>query len=320
MRVKVVSTGFYAPPEVETAADLAPRIRRSESWILSRTGVARRHISHEPMEVMAAKAARDALADGPAPDLILNASTTPRQLIPDSSVYIHQELGLDMVPGHTVHATCLSFLVALHSAAAYIEAGAYKRILVVSSECPSVSRNFDEPESAALFGDGAAAAVLEQSPRDESSRILAFNMRTWPQGAHLTELRGAGLRRHPNSPDTRPEDNLFHMNGPAVYRMARKRAALLIRKSLRDAGMNTDDVDLVVPHQASGGGIEALTKYGFHHDKVVNIIGEYGNCIAASIPMALALAHKEGRLHRGNLILIGGTGAGLSVAICLLRW
>ena len=319
MNVRIVSTGFYAPPRVETAAELAPRLGKSEDWIIQHTGVARRRVSEEPMEAMAAAAARRALGDGPPPDLVINASLTPRQLIPDTSVFIQRELGLEGTPSFSIHATCLSFLVALHNASALIGAGAYRRILIVSSEVGSLSRNFDEPESAALIGDGAAAAVLEAAG-DTSSALLAYEMGTWPSGAELTELRGGGIRRHPNLPGWSREDNLFHMNGPGVYKMARRRVALVLSRVLERAGLSRDDIDLVVPHQASGPALAAIARYGFSEGRVVNIIADYGNCIAASTPMALHAAAEAGRLNRGDRVLLLGTGAGLSVGAAVLRW
>lgn len=320
MRAKIVSTGFYVPEKVETAEELALKVGRDVDWILEHTGVARRHISDEPMEQMAAKAALQALGDGPKPDLILNASTTPRQLIPDSSVFISRELGYEGIPSHSIHATCLSFLVALHHACALVQVGAYKRILVVSSEVGSISRNFLEPESSVLLGDAAAAAIIEPTPEGEESEILGYNFMTWPSGAEYTELPGAGIRHHPNHPDTRPEHQLFHMDGPAVYKMARRRAGLVIGQTLVQAGLSPLDLDLVVPHQASGKAVRVVSEYGIPEERVVNIIAEYGNCIAASIPLALAIANRDGRLHRGDRVLFAGTGAGLSVGAMLLRW
>jgi 3-oxoacyl-[acyl-carrier-protein] synthase-3 len=167
LRVKVASTGFYAPPRIETAAELAPRIGQTEEWIVTRTGVRERRIADEPLEVMGARAARAALQSGGAPDLIINASTTLRQLIPDNSVFIQRELGYDGIPSYSVHATCLSFLVAFYNASALVASGAYRRVLVVSSEAGAFARNMCQPESAALIGDGAAAAVLEPTPDDE---------------------------------------------------------------------------------------------------------------------------------------------------------
>jgi 3-oxoacyl-[acyl-carrier-protein] synthase-3 len=294
-------------------------VGKSLEWILEHTGVERRHIAEEPMEVMGARAARAALGDTP-PDLILNASTTPRQVIPDSSVFIARELGFEGLPSHSIHATCLSFLVALHHAFALVHAGAYRRVLVVSSEVGSISRNWAEPESAVLLGDAAAAAVVEPTPEGEASEMKGYAMRTWSSGAELTELRGGGIRCHPNDPATRPEDQLFHMDGPAVYKMARRRAGLVITDALVQAGFLPADLDLVVPHQASGKAVKVISDYGIPEERVVNIIAEYGNCIAASIPLALAIANRDGRLHRGDRILMAGTGAGLSVAAMALRW
>jgi 3-oxoacyl-[acyl-carrier-protein] synthase-3 len=320
LRVKLASTALYAPPRVETAAELAPRIGKSEEWIVTRTGVRERRIAEEPVEVLAARAARAALGSGPAPDLILNASASIRQLIPDTSVFIQAELGLDGIPSYSIHATCLSFLVALHNAASLVAAGAYRRVLVVSAECGSAGRNLAEPESAALIGDGAAAVVVEPTPAGGTSALVGWRMTTWPVGAALTEVRGFGQRRHPDDPGTRPEDQLFAMDGPAVFKMARRRAVALVYGLLADHGLRVEDVDWVVPHQASGPGLELLPRMGFRPERVVNIVGQYGNCIAASVPMALAHLAASGRLERGQKLLLLGSGAGLSVAGALARW
>jgi 3-oxoacyl-[acyl-carrier-protein] synthase-3 len=320
LRVKVASTGFYAPPRIETAAELAPRIGQTEEWVLTRTGVPERRIAEEPVEVMGARAARAALQSGGAPDLIINASTTPRQLIPDNSVFIQRELGFDGIPSYSVHATCLSFVVAFYNAAALVASGAYRRVLVVSAEAGSFARNMCQPESAALIGDGAAAAVLEPTPDEETSELEGYRMLTWPRGAELTELRGLGQRRYPNHTGTMADDFLFSMDGPGIYRMARPKVHLLVRELLADLGLSVDDIDWVVPHQASGPGLELLPRIGFAPDRIVNIVGRYGNCISASIPMALATLGASGRVRRGDRVLLLGTGAGLSVAGAVLRW
>ncbi len=320
LRVKVVSTGFYAPPRVETAAELAPRIGTSEEWIVERTAVRERRISDEPIEVMAAHAARAALRSGDAPDLIVNASVSTRQLIPDTSVYIQQELGLEGIPSFSIHASCLSFLVALQNAAALVAAGAFRRVLVVSAERGSLGRDMAEPESAALLGDGAAAVVLEATPKGEASELAGFRMNTWPRGAALTEVRGFGQACAPGDAATRPEDQLFSMDGPGVYKMALRRVPALVRGLLADQGLGVDDIDWVVPHQASGPGLAMLPRLGFPVERTVNIVGQFGNCVAASIPMALAHLAGSGRLRRGQNVLLVGTGAGFSVAGAILRW
>lgn len=320
LKVKVASTAFYAPPRVETAAELAPRMGTTEEWILSRPGVRERRISDEPIEVMGARVARAALGSGAAPDLILSASISVRQLLPDTSVFIQQELGLEGIPSFSIHSSCLSFLVALHTASELIAGGAYRRVLVVSAERGTLCRDLSEPESGALLGDGAAAAVLEATPHGEASELVGFRMTTWPKGAAATEVRGFGQRRGPNDPATRHEDNLFTMDGPNVYKMALRRMPSLVRQLLADQGIGADDVDWVVPHQASGPGIALHSRLGFPAERTVNIVAEYGNCVAASIPMALGHLDASGRLRRGQRVLLLGTGAGFSVAGALLRW
>lgn len=320
-KIKIVSTGIYIPPKVQTSAELSRLIGRSEKWIISRTGVVNRHIAEEPMDVMGAKAARAALQDGPPPDCIINASTTPLQLIPDSSVFIQKELGLNGIPSWSVQATCLSFVIALNSAAALVQTGVYKRIVIVSSEAGTPWRDLNEPESAALFGDGAAAVVVEPAPEDEESRLCDWVMTTWPEGCDSTEFRGAGTRRPPFISDvTTPEDYLFHMKGPTIFRFAVPRVKEVLKMIFKKNHLEIKDIDRLFLHQASSRAIEAFVNYGFEREKVEKILDEYGNCISASIPMALALADRKGRLKRGDNVLIGGTGAGLSVAFALLRW
>ncbi|MDP7113020.1 MAG: 3-oxoacyl-[acyl-carrier-protein] synthase III C-terminal domain-containing protein [Myxococcota bacterium] len=320
MRSKIVATGRYLPPRIETSAELAPRLGIDAAWIDAYAGVEERRVSDLGMAEMGARAAEAALGDGPPPDLILNASGVPQQVIPDSSVYIQEALGMAGTPSYSIHATCLSFLVALHSATGLIAGGTYRRILIVSSELGTFGRNFEEPESAVLFGDGAAAAIVEPTPDGEASELLTFEMGTWPAGAHLTEVRGGGTRLHPNDPKTTPADNLFSMDGPGVYKMARRRVPVILKKVLRATGLTQDDINLVVPHQASGPGVEAVAHYGFPEERIVNIVRTQGNCVAASMPLALAAAHEEGRIARGDHLLLAGTGAGLSVAAAIIRW
>ncbi|MBI5324543.1 MAG: ketoacyl-ACP synthase III [Ignavibacteriae bacterium] len=319
--IKIVSTGLYIPPKVQTSAELAQLIGQSEDWIVSRTGVAERRIAEEPMDIIAAKAAKDAINGGEPPDCIINASTTPLQLIPDSSVFIQRALGYEGIPSWSVHSTCLSFIVALNSAAALIQGGTFRRILIISSETGTHWRNMKEPESASLFGDAAAAVVLEATPKEENAALIDWEMNTWPKGAELTEFRGGGTRHPPDHPSlTKPEDNLFSMQGSKVYRYAlgnvKKTLTTLFERNKLKAG----DIDWLVPHQASGHAVEAAELYGFMNEKVANIVSKYGNCIAASIPMTLGIYHKEGKIKRGDLCVLGGTGAGLSVAFTILRF
>ena len=320
MNLKISGIGYYLPDNIETSEELAPKIGKSIDWINSRTGVKERRVSDIDVDLMGAKAAKLALKDE-IPDLILNASGVGKQVIPDTSVFIQKQLGFKGIPSFTLHSTCLSFLVALHTAAHFISQGTYKKILIVSADRGTRGRNFDEPESAALLGDAAAAILVEQALENEQSCMLDFTMNTYPEGLHLTEVRGGGTNLHPHDKETKFSDNLFSMNGPMIYKMARKIVYNQIQLDLKNNNLKVDDIDLVVPHQASGLAVKAYSKYGgFEKDKIVNILEKTGNCVAASLPLALAIAFEENKFKRGDLIYLIGTGAGISVASCLLRY
>ena len=321
MKVKITGTGYYLPETIETAKELAPKINKSTDWIISRTGVKERRISDIDVDKMGAIAARRALADGDIPDLILNASGVGKQVIPDTSVFFQKELGFNGIPSFTIHATCLSFLVALNTAATFISQRTYKRILIISSDRGTRGRNFNQPESAALLGDAAAAIIVEPSSENETSELIHFSMKTWPEGSNLTEVRGGGTNLHPQDSKTTIDDNLFSMNGPMIYKMARKKVYDIIKEDLRKNDFTPSDIDLLIPHQASNLAVKAYSKYGgFKEDRVVNILAKTGNCVASSLPLALAISIDKKNVKRGDLIYFVGTGAGLSAASILLRY
>ena len=322
MNIKITGIGHYLPEHIETSKELSAKINKSEDWIVSRTGVKERRVSKIDVDEMGAKAARISLKMANIkPDLILNASGVGKQVIPDTSVFFQRELGLNGIPSFSIHATCLSFLVALHAAANYIEQGSYNKILIISSDRGTRGRNYNEPESAALLGDAAAAIVLEKSDKKENSKLLSYKMETWPKGANLTEVRGGGTNLHPQDNKTTLEDNLFSMNGPGIYKMARKKVYDRLKEDLKENNLTPNDINLLIPHQASGLAVKAYSKYGgFDEKKVINIIDTTGNCVAASIPLALSIAYEQNKLKRGDLIYFAGTGAGLSIGSMLLKF
>lgn len=320
LEVQITRMATHLPPRVETSAHLSPRIGRSAEWIERTTGVRQRHISDESQVAMAARVVRDLLGDDPPPDLLINASGVQYQVLPDSSVFIQQELGWNLVPSFSVHATCLSFIVALQTAAALIHAGTYRRIVIVSADQGHRGRNFAEPESAALLGDGAAAALVEPTAPGGTGAILAYQMETYPEGARLTEVAGGGTWRHPNDPRTVWADNHFRMNGPRVFRLARTYGVPFAEKLMARVDFRADELDVIVPHQASSMGVKAYRHYGFPEDRTVDVVGLHGNTVAASIPLALGTAVAEGTVRPGHRVLLVGTGAGLSIAGIILRW
>lgn len=320
MGTRIIATSMAVPPEVQTSEQLAPLIGRDSEWIIRRTGVLQRHVAGNLKDpaVLAAEASRPLLDRYGSPDCVIYAGAIPRQMLPDLSVFVHRELGLTGVPGFSVNAACLSFLSALTVADALIERGQYRKILICVAELASRGRNFSEPESAALLGDGAAAVLMEQTPG--TSCIAGYQMQTWSDGADLAGLRGGGTLFPPEHPDTTLADHRFHMQGEQLLRATVPRLRQFLDKFFSEHGISQADIQLVIPHQPSGPALSLLKRWGFTEERVVNIIADYGNCVAASMPMALALAEREGQIQRGDLLLLLGTAAGISIGASLLRW
>ena len=316
----ILAINHGVPERVQTAEELAPLIGMSPQWIREHAGVHRRHTSSpsDDPAVLAASVAQPIVERFGEPDLILHAGVMQRQLLPDMSVFIARELGLSRVPGFTVNATCLSFLVALRTATALVCDGSYRQVLICSSEFGTRGRNFNEPESAALIGDAAAVALVGQT--NEEFGILHYAMETWPEGAELAEVRGAGVMYPPNDKCTNEEDNLFHMQGGRMLRFIVPKLQRFMTCFLADCGLTLNDIDLIVPHQTSASGMRVLDRLGFPKSKVVNILADYGNCVAASIPLALSIAEHSGRIKQGDQVLLIGTAAGLSIGAALIRW
>lgn len=328
VRVKVAGLGSYLPERRVSSAELLRQWSLPVGYIEHAAGVyERRYATTETTVGMAAAACRAALAAAnlePAQvDAIVGASTAPQQAIPCTAALVQRELGAPDGGSacYDVNATCLSFLFALHQAAHLVAAGAYRRVLVFSSELGSRSLNPRQPQSAILFGDAAAAAVITAAEPGEASALHHAQFVTYSSGAELTQVRGGGTLHLPNDPATTPEMNLFDMNGPAVFRQAARVLPGFVDCFLAAAGWQLGDIDCVVPHQASRHGIDLLTqRLGFRADQLFVNLPVRGNCIAASIPLALAEAVAAGRIRRGDNVLLLGAGAGLTVGAVALTY
>ena len=324
--LKIIGVGRYLPERVVPSAEVEQMCGIKPGWIERHTGVKERRWINpkESNSFMGAAAAREAVADAGVElsdiDLILCASGTPEQTIPDNSALIQRELGLGKsgTSCMSVHITCLSFLMAMDIAAVMLAANRYRTILIVSSDISSVALNFNDPESASLFGDAAAAVVVTRTPEGEASRIETSRFETYSVGAHLTEIRGGGSRLHPSNPDTRPEDNLFSMAGPKVYRLARQYQDGFFEHLRPGLSKGPGSIELMIPHQASLLALRALRRNGIEDDRVVITLDRYGNCVATSLPLTLYEAVKTNRMRRGGEILLGGTGAGLTLGGMIL--
>jgi 3-oxoacyl-[acyl-carrier-protein] synthase-3 len=323
--VKLAGLGTYLPQRIVASAELEEQLGIPAGWIERTTGVReRRYAAGESAVEMAAAAAQQALAQARLEPrdigAIIGASSAPQQAIPCTAALVQRAIGAPDGGSacFDVNATCLSFLFALQSAALLVASGSQRAVLVFSSEIAGHSRNPAERESAVLFGDAAAAAVVVRAERGDASAIGHVQFATHSSGAELTELRGGGTLHHPNDPATTREMNMFHMDGPAVFKKATRLFKPFLDEFLSAAGWEREQVDLVVPHQASRHAVEYLVRLGFRREQLFLNLAERGNCIAASIPLALAEAAQAGRIRRGDRVLLAGTGAGLTLGALAL--
>ena len=327
LAVKIAGLGKYLPARVVTSSELEEQLSIPSGWVEWLTGVqSRRYASGETVSEMATAAAREALRmAGMQPsdvDAIIGASASVRQAIPCTAAFVQRELGAPdgQSACFDLNATCLGFVFALQTAAHLVAAGVYKNVLIFSSEISTFSRNSKQWESAVLFGDGAAAAVITAAQPGEASAVWHSHFVTYSSAADLTQLIGGGTLHHPNDPATTPEMNLFDMDGPAVFKKAARLIPPFLDEFSKKLGWNMQDYDLVIPHQASGQGMKLLTHLGFPPERVFAHIHERGNCIAASIPLALTEAFEAGRIRRGDKVLLLGTSAGLSIGALALTF
>jgi 3-oxoacyl-[acyl-carrier-protein] synthase III len=322
LAVRIAGLGAYLPERVVTNAELEAKMGLSSGWIAKRTGVLeRRYATNETTVSQAVAASKIALERSGIKleqiDAIIGANLA-QQTIPCTAALVQQALGA--ADGSSacwdVNATCLSFMMALHSAALLIAAGQYQNILIFSSEIASPSLNPLEPESVSLFGDAAAAVVLTAS---NDSCLIGAKFQTFSSGSHLTELLGGGTLHRPQFTHDRPELNLFHMDGPAIFKHAARTMPAFLEAFLHSIGWEISSIDALVPHQASGHGVHSISsRSGFTPDQIVFNLPLRGNCIAASIPLALTEAFEAGRINRGDRILLAGTAAGLTLGAVAL--
>jgi len=257
-------------------------------------------------------------------DCVVSTSSTPQQAIPCFAAQIHAALGLQGsgIPAFDLNATCLSFLVALEQLSYAIAAGRYRRVLLVAAEVPSRALNPACRYTAPLFGDGAAAVILE---RDDSGQagLLAAAQQTYSEGATACHLQAGGNRYFAAGyaqPAT-AHGSFFEMDGKALYKLSARHLPDLFNQVLRQAGVTRQQLACYIPHQASGKALAILPRLlDIPANRIVSILAEHGNQVAASIPFTLHQAISSGKVRRGDLLALIGTGAGVSLAVAILRY
>jgi len=320
-RSAVTGVGSYLPEQVVTNADLAKIVDTSDEWIVERTGIRQRHKAREdePTSDLAVAAARRALEDaGRTPadvDLIVVATTTPDMTFPATASIVQRKLGVPVCPAFDVQAVCSGFVYALSVADGFVARGVSKCALVIGAEEMTRLMDWKDRATCVLFGDGAGAVVLEprQGQGDKADQgLLGFALRCDGTKTDLLYVDGG--------PATTGSVGHLRMAGNQVFRHAVINIAEAITAACEASGIEIADVDWFVPHQANQRIIRGVgERLGLDEKKVVSTVAEHANTSAASIPLALDAAIKDGRIKRGDMVLIEAMGGGLTWGACAFR-
>jgi 3-oxoacyl-[acyl-carrier-protein] synthase III len=322
LRSAVLGVGAYLPERVLTNAELARMVDTSDDWIQQRTGIRERHIAAEgeTTSALGTKAARRALeragVDPASLDMIVVATSTPDYTFPSVATQIQAELGVTHGFAFDVQAVCSGFVYAVAVADKFLRSGSVKRALVVGAETFSRILDWNDRSTCVLFGDGAGAMVLEARSDVQglaTRGIICSQLRS--DGRHRSKLYVDG------GPSTTKTVGHLRMEGREVFKHAVGMVTDVIKACFDEAGVSAADIDWFVPHQANRRIIEASAdKLGISRDKVVMTVSEHGNTSAASIPLALDAAVGDGRIKKGDLVMIEAMGGGFTWGAALIRW
>lgn len=321
----IIGTGYYLPEKVLTNFDLEKMVQTNDAWIVERTGIHERRIAadDEPVSALAQRAAEMALADagitGADLDLIIMATLTSDRIIPATACILQDRLGAVHAAAFDLSAACSGFVYASSIAAQFIESGIYRHVLVIGGETLSRVIDWQDRNTCILFGDGAGAAVF--GTVEDGYGVRAFDLGSDGSGGDTLDIPSSGSLC-PVTPETIEQRLTYvHMDGKAVFRFATKVMGKTVETSLARAGMQREELDFLVPHQANIRIIQSAAKrLHMPMDKVIINIHRYGNMSAASIPVALAEAAHAKRFKKGDHIALAGFGAGLTWASCIMKW
>jgi 3-oxoacyl-[acyl-carrier-protein] synthase-3 len=319
-RVGISGLGTHTPERILTNAELSTLVDTSDEWIMERTGIRERRIAapEEALTDLALPAARAALAQARVEprdlDLLVCATVTPDMMFPTSSALLADELGAPDAAAYDLLAGCTGFMYALAQAYGMMAAGLAERALVVGGDVLSRILDWTDRSTLVLFGDGAGAVVLERTPE---RGFLGFELGADGGGGMHLSLPGSGSRRLEDA----SANGFVHMNGREVFKFATRVLVSSAQAVLDRCGVSVEDVDVYIPHQANVRIMDhAAQKLGIPRERMVVNVDRYGNTSSGSIPLALAEAQRDGRLKKGDLVLMTGMGAGLTWGSGLMEW
>lgn len=325
---EIIGTGSYLPERIIDSAEAAARLGVDREWIVEHSGVERRHFvsAHETQSFMGAKALCSALGKSNLAlediDLIICASGSRQQSIPCTAALIQFELGPEAygIPCFDVDTTCLSFMVAMDVASAFIATKTHQRIAIISTEIGSRGLNWNHRESASLIGDGAAAVIVGPAKHAEQG-IVASKLKTYSEGHELACIRSGGTKLIPLLDTTDPADFQFHMDGKGLFKLAAQKMEGFYDQLMTEAHTTIAQIHCVIPHQASKLAVNLIAKkLEISPEKLALTLPFYGCVIAASIPLTLHHAIEHGRIKRGDQLLLLGTSAGMSLGGMVINY
>jgi len=324
-RARITSLGRFVPERVLTNADLEKFVDTSDEWIRTRTGIERRHIVEPgtPTSAICVPAALDALERrGIAAselDLIVVGTVTPDMVFPATACLVQEKIKATRAWGFDISAACSGFVYALTVGAQFVESGVHSKVMVIGADVMTSILDYQDRTTCVLFGDAAGAVILE--PSDDDTGIIDFLNEVDGSGACYLHMPAGGSALPASHETVEKRMHVVRQEGAHVFKYAVRKFAEVSRHILDRNGVSPEELDLFVAHQANLRIINATQeRLGLPDSKVVKNIHEYGNTTAATIPLALGTALDQGRLHRGDLVLVASVGAGFTVGTVLLRW
>lgn len=323
--VGVLGSGKYVPERILTNQELETMVETNDEWIVSRTGIRERRIAAEGQATsdLCYEASLVALSNaGITPDqldLIIVATITPDMSFPSTACILQEKLGAKKAAAFDLSAACSGFVYGLANATNFIATGTYKYALVIGADCLSKITDYTDRNTCILFGDGAGAVVIGEVPEERGFK--SFELGADGTGGPLLKIEGGGSRNPASQNSIDQRLHYIYMAGAEVFKFAVRIMGNAADEALRKAGWEKSDIDLLVPHQANMRIIQSsLNRLELAEDKCMINLHKYGNMSAASIPVALAEASEQGRLHEGDRLILVGFGGGLTWGATALVW
>jgi len=326
IRAKISALGTYVPPRLLTNQDLEKMVETSNDWIMERVGIRERHIAEKGVATsdLAVAAAKQALAErniaASEIDAVIVATVTPDMLFPSTACLVQHKLGAKGMWGFDLSAACSAFLYALQTGAQFIATGAHRKVLVIGADVMSSIIDYTDRATCVMFGDGAGSVILEAA-EDDSVGLIDFIHEVDGSGGCSLYMPGGGSLNPSTYATVDKRMHYVHQDGQAVFKFAVRKQTELCAKLIERNNVKVCDIAAFIPHQANRRIITASAdRLGMSLDKVIINIDRYGNTTAGTIPLAMHSAREEGKLKKGDLVLLASVGAGFTIGAALLRW